>query len=106
MQTAKAIAESWLELPEGRITDVEAKSCRFQHSMFAVCNVAMPLVKPMKRNVMYWWTQKMTILRGACWRARGHLSRACRKRRRVAERVARSGLQDGVVSAEACHQGC
>lgn len=46
--------------------DVEAKSCRFQHSIFAVCNVTMQLVKPIKRNAVYWWTQEMAKLRGAC----------------------------------------
>lgn len=36
--------------------DVEMESHRFQRSMFLVCNVAMPRVKSIMHNAVYWWT--------------------------------------------------
>ena len=73
---AAAITESWLELPEEWITDIKAESRRFQRSIFAVCNAAMPIRRKCTGRRR----------RSPGWQ---HLSRARRKRLRVVEREER-----------------
>ena len=80
MLRAVATAESWTRTPEEPARDVDWEAKRFQQTMKAICNAAMPRVRPSGRSAVHWWTPQIAEMRAACWRKRRQYMRARRKR--------------------------
>ncbi|XP_072949802.1 uncharacterized protein [Epargyreus clarus] len=60
--------------------DPEREAIRIRDDMAAICDSAMPRVRPGWRRPVYWWTEYIARLRAACLRARRQYTRARRRR--------------------------
>ena len=56
MLRAVAIAKSWTGTQEEPAKDVDLEAKRFQQTTKAICDAAMPRVRPSGRSAMHWWT--------------------------------------------------
>ncbi|XP_072938828.1 uncharacterized protein [Epargyreus clarus] len=67
--------------------DPEREAIKLRGDMTAICDIAMPRVRPGWRRPVYWWSEHIARLRAACLRARRQYTRARRRRSSgVAER--------------------
>ncbi|XP_072936966.1 uncharacterized protein [Epargyreus clarus] len=60
--------------------DPEREAIRIRDDMAAICDSAMPRVRPGWRRPVYWWTEYIARLRAVCLRARRQYTRARRRR--------------------------
>ncbi|XP_072949830.1 uncharacterized protein [Epargyreus clarus] len=78
---AAAHVADWSRAPEGvDQLDPEGEAIRLRDDMTAICDTAMPRVRPGWRRPVYWWSEHIARLRAACLRARRQYTRARRRR--------------------------
>ncbi|XP_072933739.1 uncharacterized protein [Epargyreus clarus] len=78
---AAAHVVDWSNAAEGDAqVDPEEEAIRLRDDMTAICESAMPRVRPGWRRPVYWWSERIACLRAACLRARRQYTRARRRR--------------------------
>ncbi|XP_072929562.1 uncharacterized protein [Epargyreus clarus] len=78
---AAAHVVDWSNTAEGDTqVDPEEEAIRLRDDMTAICDSAMPRVRPGWRRPVYWWTERIARLRAACLQARRQYTRARRRR--------------------------
>lgn len=83
-------------------SDPEEEARRLTDDMTAICDTAMPRVRPERRHPVYWWSEQIAELRAVCLRARRQYTRARRRRSAGAtEREARyAEYRDATVTLQ------